>query len=210
MHAAEGLVSPAAFAQLNGVDGPGDMRLRLYNSIILGAKAMGYWRDCYKGCSEEFQKSVGPADRKPWWPDFPNLRREVDNLLPLTRRSRWTSWSVRIDPPEKVRNGSTLETGMGYHEALWVYLFCPLVEAVTDAPFAKGEAIHIRSADSRRAQASSPIAGVSCQARCGCPGIRGDTVQRAVDIVPHPPKSLGMNYIPGYPRERQQAPSEYS
>lgn len=92
-------VSPAAFAQFNGVNGAGDMRLRLYNSIILGAKGMGYWRDCYKGCSEEFQKSVGPVDKKPWWPDFPNLRREVDELLPLIRQPHWTSWNVKVDVP---------------------------------------------------------------------------------------------------------------
>jgi hypothetical protein len=109
----EGQISPAAFAQFNGVDGPGDMRLRLYNSIILGAKAMGYWRDCYKGCSGEFQKSVGPVDRKPWWPDFPNLRREVDKLLPLIRQPHWTSWSVRINPPDKVRAGTRDHNGEG-------------------------------------------------------------------------------------------------
>jgi hypothetical protein len=89
------------------------MRLRLYNSIILGAKAMGYWRDCYKGCSEEFQKSVGPVDKKPWWPDFPNLRHEVDELLPLIRQPHWTSWNVKIDVPD-VRVGTRNLKGEAY------------------------------------------------------------------------------------------------
>ncbi len=110
----EGQTSPAAFAQFNGVDGPGDMRLRLYNSLLLGAKAIGYWRDCYKGCSDAFQESVGPVDQKPWWPDFPNLRREVDRLLPLIRQPHWTSWSVHVDPPGAVRVGTRMFDGIGY------------------------------------------------------------------------------------------------
>ncbi|HUT91988.1 MAG TPA: hypothetical protein VMY37_21005 [Thermoguttaceae bacterium] len=110
----EGQISPAAFAQFNGVDGPGDMRLRLYNSIILGAKAMGYWRDCYKACDEKFMKSVGPVDKRAWWPDFPNLRREVDRLLPLIRRPHWTTWSVNVQPPRSVRVGTRDFDGEGY------------------------------------------------------------------------------------------------
>jgi hypothetical protein len=106
-------MSPASFAQFNGVNGAGDMRLRLYSSIILGAKAMGYWRDCYKGCSERFQKSVGPVNKKPWWPDFPNLRREVDQLLPLIRQPHWTSWKVKIDA-QGVRVGTRSRKGEAY------------------------------------------------------------------------------------------------
>jgi len=79
-------------------NGPGDMRLRLYNAILLGAKAMGYWRDCYGSCAEKYQKSVGPVDRKPWWPDFPNLRREVDQLLPIIRQPHGTPWTVSVSP----------------------------------------------------------------------------------------------------------------
>ena len=106
--------SPAAFAQFNGVNGPGDMRLRLYNSIIMGAKAMGYWRDCYKACGKEFQKSVGPVDKKAWWPDFPNLRREVDKLLPIIREPHWTSWKVNVDAPGNVHVGTRDHKGEGY------------------------------------------------------------------------------------------------
>jgi hypothetical protein len=106
--------SPAAFAQFNGVDGAGDMRLRLYNSIILGAKAMGYWRDCYKACGEDFMKSVGPVDKKPWWPDFPNLRREVDRLLPIIREPHWTSWNASVDAPDLVHVGTRDHNGEGF------------------------------------------------------------------------------------------------
>jgi hypothetical protein len=106
--------SPAAFAQFNGVDGPGDMRLRLYNSIILGAKAMGYWRDMYGKNLEEDKLGVGRADEKPWWPDFPNLRREVDALLPVIREPHWTSWNVKVDPSDNVRVGTRDHNGEGY------------------------------------------------------------------------------------------------
>lgn len=40
-----------------------------------------------------------------------------------------------------VRNGSTLDMGINHQEALRVYLFRPLVEAVTDVPSAKHETI---------------------------------------------------------------------
>ena len=110
----EGQVSPAAFAQFNGVDGPGDMRLRLYNSIIMGAKAMGYWRDCYRACEENFMKSVGPVDEKPWWPDFPNLRREVDALLPIIRQPHWTDWTVTVEGTGRVRVGTRDNDGEGH------------------------------------------------------------------------------------------------
>ena len=108
-----GQVTPAAFAQFNGVDGAGDMRLRL-NSIIMGAKGMGYWRDCYKACDENFMKSVGPADKQPWWPDFPNLRPEVDKLLPIIREPHWTSWKAKVDAPGSVHVGTRDHKGEGY------------------------------------------------------------------------------------------------
>ncbi len=106
--------SPAAFAQFNGVDGAGDMRLRLYNSIILGAKAIGYWRDCFNADCQKGSPTVGPVDMKPWWPDFPNLRREVDQLLPIIREPHWTSWKASVDATDNVRVGTRDHNGEGY------------------------------------------------------------------------------------------------
>ncbi len=100
-----GQSTPAAFAQFNRVEGAGDMRLRLYNAIILGARAMGYWRDCYRGCNDKQMANVGPVDSKPWWPDFPNLRREIDALLPIIRQPHWTDWSVASNLTDRVRIG---------------------------------------------------------------------------------------------------------
>lgn len=108
-----GQKSPASFAQFNGVDGAGEMRLRLYSSIIFGAKAMGYWRDCYKSCNEKYMKSVGPVEAKPWWPDFPNLRREIDRLMPLIRQPHWTEWTATARN-EKVLVGTRDMQGKGF------------------------------------------------------------------------------------------------
>jgi len=107
-------VSPAAFAQFNGVDGPGDMRLRLYNSIIIGARAMGYWRDSFSPASQKDSPTVGAVDEKSWWPDFPNLRREVDQLLPVIREPHWTTWTAKVDVADHVRVGTRDHDGEGY------------------------------------------------------------------------------------------------
>jgi len=109
----EGQTTPAAFAQFNVVKGAGDMRLRLYNSIILGARAIGYWRDCY-GPNTKEDWSVEQVDKLPWWPDFPNLRREVDKLLPIIREPHWTKWKVKVEPPGDVRVGTRDHKGEGY------------------------------------------------------------------------------------------------
>ncbi len=104
--------TPAAFAQFNGVDGPGDMRLRLYHAVILGAKAIGYWCDAFNpGMRKEFP-SVGPVDQKAWWPDFPSLRREVDRLLPLIREPHWTAWAVTADASDRVHIGTRNHRGL--------------------------------------------------------------------------------------------------
>lgn len=110
----EGQSTPAAFAQFSGVKGPGDMRLRLYSAVLLGARAMGYWRDCFDPQSRRDNPDVGPVDEKPWWPDFPNLRREVDRLLPLIRAPHWTSWTARVDPAKSVLVGTRDYAGEGY------------------------------------------------------------------------------------------------
>ncbi len=110
----EGQSSPAAFAQFNGVDGAGDMRLRMYNSIIVGAKAMGYWRDCFPPNCQKVTPTDGPVDAQLWWPDFPNLRREVDRLLPIIREPHWTTWAVKVDPSNNVRVGARTHKGEGY------------------------------------------------------------------------------------------------
>ncbi len=92
----ESQISPPVIAQFNTVDHAGEMRMRLYRSIMGGARGMGFWRDCFGGCNSNSQANIGPIDQKDWWPDIPNLRREVDKLIPIIRQPHWTSWSVRV------------------------------------------------------------------------------------------------------------------
>nr|MBC8372163.1 serine hydrolase [Planctomycetota bacterium] len=55
-----------------------------------------------------------------------------------------------------VRNGNTLDASIDHQEALRIYLFRSLVQAVTDVPAVESETIHINSADSRQAHAPYP------------------------------------------------------
>jgi len=98
----ESQYQPVVVAQINWGVGL-DMRPRLYAAIARGARAMGFWRDFY---SRTDRPSV---EELPWWPDFPNLRREIDALLPLIRQPHWTSW--RVECHEKIVEFGTRELG---------------------------------------------------------------------------------------------------
>ena len=50
---------------------------------------------------------------KPWWPEFPNLRREIDRLLPLIREPHWTDWSVSIPGSSSLVVGTRELNGTG-------------------------------------------------------------------------------------------------
>lgn len=110
----QGQSSPAAFAQFNEVNDAGEMRRRIYISLIAGARAIGYWRDCYDSQSCSDSPAVGPVDKKPWWPDFPNLRREIDRLMPLIRMPHWTTWQAHLEPDIAVDVGTRDYAGESY------------------------------------------------------------------------------------------------
>jgi len=84
----EGLANPAAFIQINYGVGM-HFRSRLYAGIAQGGKAMGFWADHYGNPA-----GGTPVEDRPWWSDFPNMRREIDQMLPLIRQPHWTSWQV--------------------------------------------------------------------------------------------------------------------
>ena len=86
----EGQVNPTSFAQFNGLAASGDLRLRLYNALIIGAKAIGVYMDHYP---------QAPIENSAWWPDVPALRREIDKLLPIIREPHWTKWQASTDAP---------------------------------------------------------------------------------------------------------------
>jgi hypothetical protein len=107
-------ISPASFAQFNDVKQAGDMRLRLYNSLNLGARAMGFWRDCFPPHCKSITGFDGPVEKQSWWSDFPNLRREIDRLLPLIRERHWTEWTAQVDKSPAVRVGTRDHKGEAY------------------------------------------------------------------------------------------------
>jgi len=91
----QGQGNPVVIAQINAGTGS-SFRHVLYDAIIQGAKGLGFWRDFY---SPSQGKSV---DQRTWWPDFPSLRREIDQLLPIIRKPHWTSWA--LIPPQGETN----------------------------------------------------------------------------------------------------------
>lgn len=117
----EGQTNPVVIAQFNDIAGTGEMRQRLYDSIISGARGMGFWRDCFStSCltapdmQSLIQKNLlGPVDGRAWWSDFPNLRREIDSLMPLIRQPHWTTWSATLNS-NAVLAGTRDYQGEGY------------------------------------------------------------------------------------------------
>ena len=111
----EGQSNPVVLAQFNGVHGAGEMRRRLYTALMAGARAMGFWRDCYApGCRQQWGRSVLPVEETEWWPDFPNLRREIDDLLLLIRQPHWTTWGLTATTSGAVAFGTREYKGEGY------------------------------------------------------------------------------------------------
>ena len=90
----QGQTIPVSLAQVNR---PGNnMRLVLYNSLIAGAKGMGFWRDHFSngGLEKWGQK---PIDQLPWWSEFPTTTAEIRKMLPLLREPNWTDWHLSAD-----------------------------------------------------------------------------------------------------------------
>ena len=102
----QGQRQPAAIAQINRGAGA-EMRPRLYAAIAKGAKGMGFWRDYYNNPE---RKSVTEL---PWWSDFPNLRREIDAMMPLIRQPHWTEWTAHCAAAD-VDFGTRTLRGEGY------------------------------------------------------------------------------------------------
>lgn len=66
-----------------------DLRLRVYQGIIAGARALGIWRDhWYAGKPDSLR-----IDNRLWWNEFPALADEIQTILPIL---------VSPDAPEPV------------------------------------------------------------------------------------------------------------
>ncbi len=104
----QGQTQPVVIAQIN--DGIGlNFRPILFGAIAKGAKGMGFWRDYLT----KNRWNVGPIEKQPWWPDLPNIAREIKQMMPLIRADHHTRWKARCDDDDLILGTRTLE-GTGY------------------------------------------------------------------------------------------------
>ncbi|MHB9139903.1 MAG: LamG domain-containing protein, partial [Victivallaceae bacterium] len=83
--------NPVVMAQIN--HGVGMLfRPRVFTAIAKGAKGIGFWKDDIDGGSQG--SDAIPIENQPWWSDLPNIRNEIDQLLPIIRMPHWTDWSL--------------------------------------------------------------------------------------------------------------------
>jgi hypothetical protein len=90
----EGQTFPVVIEQWNGVHrfvAAGDFRRVIYQHVMTGAKGFGFWRDCYP---DDCGGIAAPVEQTPWWSDVPNIRRELDAMLPMLRQPHWTTWTA--------------------------------------------------------------------------------------------------------------------
>lgn len=78
---------PAVIAQINRGVGL-SFRPILFGAIAKGAKGFGFWRD--GGSGIDIEKAA-------WWNDFPNMVKEIEQMMPLIRESHFTDWTVECD-----------------------------------------------------------------------------------------------------------------
>ena len=105
---------PVTFTQMNIVwkgTGVGAFRADVYTYITKGARGAGFWRDLY------IPDPTVPAtrvDQTDWWPDVPNVRREIDQMLPLIRQPHWTTWKAAYNAALPLSVGTRDYQGQGY------------------------------------------------------------------------------------------------
>ncbi len=86
--------SPAVIAQMQASIGK-SFRPILFASIAKGAKGMGFWRDFYKKDTPD-PRRIRVEDSL-WWDDLPNIKKEIDMMMPLIRQPHWTKWKATTD-----------------------------------------------------------------------------------------------------------------
>jgi len=89
----------------------GTLRGYIYKFLGRGMRAWTMWRDCY---ASDCSGLADPVDQAGWWPDVPNLRQELDALLPLIRTPHWTTWTVSQNGGAGVSVGTRDYLGKGH------------------------------------------------------------------------------------------------
>jgi hypothetical protein len=80
----QGQKTPASIAQINAIANTADeFRLRVYDALIKGARGIIWWGD-----------SDNHVENLAWSTDVPELRAEIDDLLPLLKQPYGVSWSA--------------------------------------------------------------------------------------------------------------------
>jgi hypothetical protein len=105
---------PASLVNANIVTSsmaPGALRAALYTFLGRGMRAWTMWRDCYRN---DCGGSANPLHTVPWLPDVPNLRRELDAMLPLIRQPHWTNWTVTHTGGNNLHVGTRDYAGNGH------------------------------------------------------------------------------------------------
>jgi Concanavalin A-like lectin/glucanases superfamily/Putative Ig domain len=110
----EGQTFPVVIEQWNGVHrsaAASDLRRVIYTHLLGGAKGFGFWRDCYP---DDCGGLAAPVDQVAWWPDVPNIRREIESMLPMLRQPHWTSWTVSFNTALPINVGTRDYNGKGH------------------------------------------------------------------------------------------------
>jgi len=94
---------PVIMGQINAIADKGRMRAAVFLTLIAGGKGIGYWLDEYP---------TKPIETLEWWTDFPNLRRQVDALVPILREPHWTEWEAVSSEPSVVLGTRNLRNEM--------------------------------------------------------------------------------------------------
>jgi len=85
---------PVSICQINSVaEEAYGMRMRVYFGLINGAKGFVWWGDGYDNAGNP-PSSAFAAENRAWWDDIPNLREEIDAMLPILKQPHWTNWSA--------------------------------------------------------------------------------------------------------------------
>jgi hypothetical protein len=83
--------TPASIAQINDVENvEHGFRMRVYDALIKGARGIVHFGDGLPEVPDEDRH----LELKEWWGEVPDLRREIDQLVPLLKQPFGVSWSA--------------------------------------------------------------------------------------------------------------------
>ncbi len=101
--------TPASICQINHGVGVG-FRARLYGCLAHGGRGVSFWADNVPA------QNVPPLEQQPWWPEVPQLRKEIDAILPILRSptDQWIVTSSTDNQISPVAYGTKFHNKTGY------------------------------------------------------------------------------------------------